>query len=173
MKEKVRYISVKTVQKTERVTEYVVVEKYKIRYRDKNNKIVKFDTRKKLRVEVQFIMNRGTVVPKKWSINSKSYGLPLRRRKRPVSDKIIQSQFARKHALKIQRGHMIVSQVDEHYNLYSWTYYYQSKTKVQKALERKKNREKKQRQQKKLVTQFKKKFIKKGSTHGYKKSIKN
>lgn len=134
---KLRYISVRTLKNKKRVTEYVIVKSYLIRYRDSKNKIVKFDARKKLRVEVQFEMSNGTI---RWKQNSTSYGLPLRRRKRPISDKIIQTQMRKKHALKLGRGHIIVSEVGEMNNLVSWTYYYQSKTKAEKAAQRKKRR---------------------------------
>lgn len=142
---KLHYISTKTIKKTKRVTEYVDAELYEIRYKQLNKKtgrerIVKFDARKKLRVEVVFKIKSGAVTRK---IVSESYGLPAKKRKRPVSQKIIVNQIARKHALKLKRGHLIVDTSEPLHNMYSWTYYYQDKTKAEKAALRKKRREEK------------------------------
>ena len=143
---KVTYLSTKTIQKKKRITEQVDAKLSKIRYRDSKNKIVKFDARKKLRVEVTFRVKRGV---KYKTVISTSYGLPLRKRKKSVPEKIIHNQIQRKHQEKIKRGHLIVSQTDSLHNLYAWTYFYQDKTKAEKAEARRKKRAAQKKAQKK------------------------
>jgi len=139
MKHEPRYISTTTIQGDKRYIESVQVKSYSIRYKDKKNRIVKkFDARKRLRVEVVFRIKK---LQSTRTVKSVSYGLPLARRKRPPSDKIIQTQFRKKHAFKILSGkHQITSEVDKMHNLVSWTYHYKPETKAEKAAKRKEQR---------------------------------
>lgn len=162
---KVRYVSVKRMDNTKRITEYVDAELFDIRYRHYNaktnrSKIVKFDRRKKLEVEVVFSVS--TAGGRRIKVVSQSYGLKAAKRKNPVSRKIILNQIQKKHLLKIKRGHLIVNRSEPQHNLYAWTYFYQAKTRAELKAQRKK-RKKAQLLQQKKVQQKKAQRIKKGS----------
>lgn len=133
----ITYISVAKATKARKAYhEYVTATLFDIRYRDSKNKIVKkFNKKQKLRVEVVFLLDRGQGTYKR--INSRSYGLKLRRRKRPVSLKIILNQIERKLALKRLRGHGVIVEVDANNNLYRITYSYKESSEV-KELRKKK-----------------------------------
>lgn len=140
---KVRYLSSKTIKGKKRITEYVEAELTQIRYiwfnrKTKREKIVKFDPKKKLRVEVVFKIKSGGAT---YKIPSSSYGLPYRVRKKPTSEKILLKQIKKKHLAKLKKGHLIVNQSQPEHNLYSWTYYYQAKTKKEIAEQGKKRRQ--------------------------------
>ena len=159
MPREVRYLTYTDIKKKQRVTEHVEVKLATIRYKNAKNRIVKFDARKKLKVEVVFRVKRGV----KWvTEKSASYGLPLRKRKKPVSEKIIHNQIQKKQLSKLSRGHMIVNTSEPLHNLYSWSYFYQDKTKVEKAALRKKKGAKAKREKELLkkarVNQLKKKL---------------
>lgn len=81
MKEKVRYASAK------RGGEEFSFTVGQIRYRDSKNRIVKFTTKKKLKVEViaktRVRNKRGNMVWQQREL--KSYKLPLRYRKKPIT----------------------------------------------------------------------------------------
>lgn len=145
----VTYISIKSIHKKERVTEHVDAKLSSIRYKNSKNRIVKFDARKKLRVEVVFKVKRAGNKYK--TVISTSYGLPARKRKRPVSEKIIHNQIQKKHLEKIKRGHLITSQTDPLHGLYAWTYFYQDKTKAEKAKARREKRAKMKKAKKKTT----------------------
>ena len=162
---KVRYVSVKRVDNTKRITEYIDAELFEIRYRHynaktKRSKIVKFDRRKKLQVEVVFRVS--TAGGKHIKQVSTSYGLKAAKRKKPVSRKIILNQIQKKHLLKIKRGHLIVNRSEPQHNLYAWTYFYQAKTRAELKAQRKK-RKKAQLLQQKKVQQKKASRKKRGS----------
>lgn len=174
---KVRYVSVKRVDNTKRITEYIDAELFEIRYRHvnpktKRSKIVKFDRRKKLSVEVVFRVS--TAGGKHIKQVSTSYGLKAAKRKQPVSRKIILNQIQKKHLLKLKRGHLIVNRSEPQHNLYAWTYFYQAKTRAELKAQRKK-RKKTQLLQQKKVQQAKQKNIqhsKKGSSRENRKLTK-
>jgi len=159
MARKIRYLTLTDMKKKKRVVEHVEVKLSSIRYRNTKNRIVKFDARKKLRVEVVFKIKRGV---KFRSENSTSYGLPLRRRKKPISEKIIHNQILKKQMIKLGRGHNIVNTSEPLHNLYSWSYFYVAKTRAEKAEARKKERgkekKKNQKSQRERVQQLKEKF---------------
>lgn len=140
---KVRYVSVKRVNNTKRITEYVDAELFEIRYRhynskNKHSKIVKFDRRKKLAVEVVFSIS--TAGGRRIKVVSTSYGLKAAKRKKPVSLKIILNQIQKKHLLKLKRGHLIVNRSEPQHNLYAWTYFYQAKTRAELKAQRAKRK---------------------------------
>lgn len=171
---KVRYVSVKRVDNTKRITEYIDAELFEIRYRHvnpktKRSKIVKFDRRKKLSVEVVFRVS--TAGGKHIKQVSTSYGLKAAKRKQPVSRKIILNQIQKKHLLKIKRGHLIVNRSEPQHNLYAWTYFYQAKTRAELKAQQKK-RKKAQLLQQKKAQQKKALIKKKGSSRENRKPTK-
>lgn len=176
MTDKLRYITSRSL-KNEIVIEEVQSRFLRVRYRDSKNRIRKFSSRRKLRVEVILEIKSGNVTK---TITSKSYGFKLRYRKRPASIERIIKQIQRKHIEKMKRGHLIIQFYDPLTNLYRWTYSYTARQEMEKKGRQAEKRYEKREAKKKLEREALKRGMKtariikaKGSKRENKKSRKN